>query len=62
MNSRFREGWKNAYYRGTVIYIAIVVTLIFVAQILQYSVEAKSCPPHESAKQLIPVIGVLLDG
>lgn len=58
-----KEAWKNAYYRVTLAYICVFVTLIFGFQVYQYFVSgsADECPDSQSAVSLIPVIGVLLD-
>lgn len=57
--------WRNTYYKGLVIYVATVVTLIFGFQMYRYFVAAPSseitCPRTVSAITLIPVIGVLFD-
>lgn len=57
--------WRNTYYRGLVIYVATVVTLIFVFQMYRYFVSAPTsefpCGQKASVATLIPVIGVLFD-
>lgn len=69
MNAKIMElkvAWKNTYYRGLVIYVATLVTLIFLFQMYRYFVAAPAdeivCPNRPSAVSLIPVIGVLFDG
>lgn len=56
---------QNLYYRATVIYIAVLVSLIFGFQMYRYFVSAPSdlirCPTNRSAMQLVPLIGVLFD-
>lgn len=63
---KLREGWNNAYYRGTGLYVAVIVTLIFGFQLYRYFVDAPSseikCQSKPSALYLVPVIGVFLDG
>lgn len=57
--------WKNTYYKGLVIYVATVVTLIFGFQMYRYFVSAPAnelpCNQKASAVTLIPLIGVLFD-
>lgn len=65
MNEKIKDAWNNAYYRGTCLYIAVVVTLIFGFQMYRYFWAAPAneiiCPPEHSlsAMSLIPLIGVL---
>jgi hypothetical protein len=66
MNFRKIKGaWGNAYYRVTLAYICIVITLIFGFQMYRYFVSAPSdeitCDKGVSAMTLIPVIGVMFD-
>lgn len=61
-----RKEWTTPYYRGTIVYIAVFVTLIFGFQMYRYFVAAPAseirCPETRSAMALVPVIGVLFDG
>lgn len=34
--TQLKEGWHNAFYRYTVVYIAVVITLIFAFQMYRY--------------------------
>lgn len=68
MNEKLLElkvAWKNTYYRGLVIYVAALVTLIFGFQMYRYFIAAPAnqitCSNKASAISLIPVIGVLFD-
>jgi hypothetical protein len=60
-----KMAWHNTYYRGLVIYVAVLVTLIFGFQMYRYFVAVPAsqviCPETRSAMSLIPIIGVLLD-
>lgn len=60
-----KVAWKNTYYRGLVIYVATLVTLIFGFQMYRYFIAAPAseitCPSKISSMSLIPVIGVLFD-
>lgn len=63
-----KDAWKNAYYRYTMAYVVVIVTLIFGFQMYRYFValpsdEVNQCPPtsKSSSLVLIPVIGVLFD-
>lgn len=33
---QLRNGWQNAFYRGTACYVATLVTLIFCLQVFRY--------------------------
>jgi hypothetical protein len=60
-----KMAWKNTYYRGLVIYVAVLVTLIFGFQMYRYFIAVPAseirCPDTGSVASLIPVIGVLFD-
>lgn len=59
-----KVAWKNTYYRGLVLYVAALVTLIFGFQMYRYFIAAPASAitcERPSAISLIPVIGVLID-
>jgi hypothetical protein len=60
---RFRSAWNNAYYRITITYIALIVTLMFAFQVQQYlaAESMPDCPMSRKAVSLIPVIGVFFN-
>lgn len=63
---RLREAWSNAFYRVTVTYITILVTIIFGLQIYRYyfdlpSEQVKCGAGHPSVITLVPVVGVFFD-
>lgn len=62
----WKQGWENAFYRVTMCYIAILVTVIFSLQIYRYffdlpSSEATCGQDKRSIAMLVPIVGVLLD-
>jgi hypothetical protein len=61
-----KEAWKNAYYRATMTYITVLVTLIFGFQMYRYFVSAPfsevRCPQKTSTVSLSEILGVLLYG
>lgn len=63
---KLKKGWENAFYRGTMCYIAALVTIIFSLQIYRFffdlpSSEAKCGQSSPSVLTLVPVFGVLFD-
>lgn len=65
MLEKLREAWSNTFYKGLVVYVSVLVTLIFGFQMYRYFVTAPggevTCE-KPSAISLVPVIGVFLDG
>lgn len=63
--AQLKMAWLNTYYRGLVIYVAVLVSLIFGFQMYRYFVAAPAseirCPDKVSALVLIPLVGVLFD-
>ena len=61
-----KKEWEKPFYRGTILYVAFLVTLIFGFQMYRYFWAAPAdkliCPSRPSAISLVPVIGVFLDG
>lgn len=65
MLEKLREAWSNAVYKGLVVYVSVLVTLIFGFQMYRYFVSAPSSEitcEKPSAVSLVPLIGVFLDG
>lgn len=61
--NRIKRAWMNAYYRITLTYIAIVVTLIFAFQIYEYCKKTAvpcNCGAARPVLSLIPVIGAFI--
>lgn len=65
---KLREGWNNAFYRGTMCYVAMLVTIIFGLQIYRYffnlpaeSIYHCGMGDARSYSSLIPVIGAFFD-
>lgn len=60
--TRIKEAWHNAFYRTTVLYIATLVTIIFILQVSQFfdtlHASKTSCEAKPSVALLIPVVGV----
>lgn len=69
MATMLREGWNNAFYRGTMCYVASLVTIIFGLQIYRFFYDlpsdavSRNCSGanHVQYKTLIPVIGAFFD-
>lgn len=62
---KWRQGWENAFYRATMCYIALLVTIIFSLQVYRYFFDLPSgevCGQDKrSVAMLVPIVGVLLD-
>lgn len=59
VRDKWREGWDNAFYRATMCYIAILVTIIFVSIFFNPSSDDSPCGQGvPSVSTLVPVVGV----
>lgn len=62
---RLKGAWRSAYYKATIVYVAVLVTTILGMQIYRffYSVPASklTCDRSVSALTLIPIVGVFFD-
>lgn len=66
VTGKLKKGWENAFYRGTMCYIATLVTVIFGLQIYRFffdlpSNEAKCETGTSSYSKPEPLYGVRFD-
>lgn len=60
-----KGAWHNAYYRATVIYVALIVTTILSIQIYRVFISAPAkdiiCDKKDTALSLLSIVGVLFN-